>query len=199
MLQDYVIDYETPRHARGLSRNDVALLLADRYMKIGSESLGCYERGVRDPSPDVLIELAEIYKEPFMTQKYCKYKCTIGKAYSYEILDGLNLDNISNIALKLLEEHRESQNVLNDVLGLIVNKESSKDFTEVERDKLKEYVHELLDTEHTIEIFKIALNKFLDMKEVIREHNEKCIDKGYTNKKSPLEVRTPKGLTRTLK
>lgn len=184
MLQDYVIDYETPRYDKKLSRNDVVMLLADRGIDISTESLGCYERGVREPSPDMVLELSEVYKEPFMTQKYCKYNCSIGKAYSYEILDGLNLDNISNIALKLLEEHRESQNVLNDVLGLIVNKESEKDFTGTEKDKLKEYVHELLDTEHTIEIFKIALNKFLDMKEVIKEHNEKCIEKGYANKKA---------------
>lgn len=187
MDKDYAIDYETPRRATGLSRNDVASLLTEKGIDISSESLGCYERGVRDPSPDMVMELSEIYGEPFMTQRYCKSNCAIGKAYSYEILDNLDLGNISNIALNLLQEHKESQDILLDVLGLIVNKESPEDFSDSEKDKLKECVHGLLDTEHWIEIFKIALGKFLDVKEIIEEHNEKCVEKGYAKRKSPSE------------
>ena len=174
----YEIDYQTPRENKGLTRNDVANLLIDRGKEISIESLGCYERGVRAPSPDMVVELADIYKEPFLTQRYCKSNCAIGKSYSYEILDNIDL-NLSNVALKLLEEHRESHDVLSDVLILITNKKSISDFSYTEMQRLKENVHELLDTEHTIEIFKIALNKFLNMKELIAEHNQKCIDRGY--------------------
>src|SRR5699024_10203161 len=119
MEQHYVIDYETPRHATGLSRNDVASLLAEKGVDISSESLGCYERGVRDPSADMVMELAEIYGEPFMTQRYCKHNCAIGKAYSYEILDKLDLNNISNIGLKVLQEVREFHDTFLDLLALI--------------------------------------------------------------------------------
>lgn len=182
MNSSYVIDYQTPRENMRLSRNDVAALLADRGIEISTESLGCYERGVRDPSPGMVVELADLYKEPFLTQKYCKYCCAIGKAYSYEILDNIDLDNLSNIALKLLEEHRESHDVLAEILVLITNKRTKKDFTDDEFKRLRKNVHELLDTEHTIEIFKIALNKFIDMKEMIAEHNEKCRQRGYTRR-----------------
>jgi len=182
MNSSYVIDYQTPRENMRLSRNDVAALLADRGIEISTESLGCYERGVRDPSPGMVVELADIYKEPFLTQRYCRYNCAIGQAYSYEILDNIDLDNLSNIALKLLEEHRESHDVLAEILVLITNKRTKKDFTDYEYEKLKKNVHELLDTEHTIEIFKIALNKFIDMKEMIAEHNEKCRQRGYTRR-----------------
>ena len=179
MNSSYLIDYQTPRENMRLSRNDVAALLADRGIEISTESLGCYERGVRDPSPGMVVELADIYKEPFLTQRYCRYNCAIGQAYSYEILDNIDLDNLSNIALKLLEEHRESHDVLAEILVLITNKRTKKDFTDYEYERLKKNVHELLDTEHTIEIFKIALNKFIDMKEMIAEHNEKCRQRGY--------------------
>lgn len=182
MNSSYVIDYQTPRENMRLSRNDVAALLADRGIEISTESLGCYERGVRDPSPGMVVELADIYKEPFLTQRYCRYNCAIGQAYSYEILDNIDLDNLSNIALKLLEEHRESHDVLAEILVLITNKRTKKDFTDYEYERLKKNVHELLDTEHTIEIFKIALNKFIDMKEMIAEHNEKCRQRGYTRR-----------------
>lgn len=182
MNTGYLIDYQTPRENMRLSRNDVAALLVDRGIEISTESLGCYERGVRDPSPGMVVELADIYKEPFLTQRYCRYNCAIGQAYSYEILDNIDLDNLSNIALKLLEEHRESHDVLAEILVLITNKRTKKDFTDYEYERLKKNVHELLDTEHTIEIFKIALNKFIDMKEMIAEHNEKCRQRGYTRR-----------------
>ncbi|GFN36990.1 hypothetical protein [Tepidimicrobium xylanilyticum] len=182
MNSSYLIDYQTPRENMRLSRNDVAALLADRGIEISTESLGCYERGVRDPSPGMVVELADIYKEPFLTQRYCRYNCAIGQAYSYEILDNIDLDNLSNIALKLLEEHRESHDVLDEILVLITNKRTKKDFTDDEFKRLRKNVHELLDTEHTIEIFKIALNKFIDMKEMIAEHNEKCRQRGYTRR-----------------
>lgn len=181
MNSNYLIDYQTPRERKGFTRNDVAALLIDREIEISTESLGCYERGVRDPSPSMVVELSEIYGEPFLTQRYCKYNCAIGQAYSYEILDGVDL-NLSNIALKLLEEHRESHDVLAETLVLITNKRTVEDFKDSELDNLKKNVHELLDTEHTIEIFKIALNKFIDMKEMIAEHNEKCIKRGYARR-----------------
>ncbi len=186
MEQHYAIDYETPRHATGLSRNDVASLLAEKGIDISSESLGCYERGVREPSADMVMELAEIYEEPFMTQRYCKYNCAIGKAFSYEVLDKLDLDNVSNIGLKVLQEIREFHDTFLDLLSLITNTTSKENLNPNELEVLKRKVHKMLDLEHSIETLKIALNKILDMKEIIREHNEKCIKKGYAHKKAPL-------------
>lgn len=196
MESNYVIDYETPRHATGLSRNDVAILLADEGIDISSESLGCYERGVREPSPDLVVELAKIYREPFMTQRYCKYNCPIGEAYSYEILDKLDLNNISNVGLKVLQETREFYDVFLDLLSLLTNTTSKSDLNENELEMLKTKVRKMLDLEHSIETLKIALNNILDMEEIIREHNDKCIKRGYTHKKSPSEVLTPKGLNK---
>lgn len=178
MSSMYAIDYQTPRERMKLSRNDVADRLIDKGIEISTESLGCYERGIRDPSPMMVKELAEIYKEPFLTQKYCKYNCSIGQAFSYEILDEVDL-TLSNVCLKLLEEHRESSELLEETIMMIANKRTIDDFKTEQIKTLKFNVHELLDVEHTIEIFKIALNKFFNMEEMIQEHNQKCIDHGY--------------------
>ena len=62
MNSSYLIDYQTPRENKRFSRNDVADLLIDRGIEISIERLGCYERGVRDPSALMVKELAEILK-----------------------------------------------------------------------------------------------------------------------------------------
>ena len=103
------------------------------------------EGGVREPSPGVVIELADIYKEPFLTQKYCRCNCAIGQAYSYETLDSVDF-SLSNIALKLLEEHRESYEVLAETLVLITNKKTKEDFTEDELKKLRKNVQDRKST-----------------------------------------------------
>lgn len=184
MDRNYSIDYQTAREAAGLTREQVTFLLADRGIEKSIESIACYEKGIRDPSPEIVVEMAEIYQHPFLTQEYCKYNCEIGRRFSYEILDNID-SSITCTALKLMQEHKESFDVLPEILSLIINKNDKKDFTEREYDRLKICMHELLDTEHTIEIFKIAMSRFLDMKEMIREHNEKCISRGYAKRKAP--------------
>ena len=69
MSSNYVVNYQTPREDKGLTRDNVASLLAGKGIDISTESLGCYERGVRNPSPDMVVELARIYQEPFLTQR----------------------------------------------------------------------------------------------------------------------------------
>lgn len=186
MENTYAIDYQSAREKACLTREKVVSLLATRGIEKSTESLASYERGIRDPSPEIVLELAEIYNHPFLTQEYCKYSCAIGERFSYQILDNIE-NSISTTALKLMQEHQESFNVLPEILGLIINKKDKKDFTEMEYERLKVCMHGLLDTEHTIEIFKIAMSRFLDMREMIQEHNEKCISRGYSKRKAPVK------------
>ena len=69
MNSSYLIGYQTPRENKGLTRDNVASLLAAKGIGISTESLGCYERGVRDPSASMVVEFADIYQEPFLTQR----------------------------------------------------------------------------------------------------------------------------------
>ncbi len=137
-----------------------------------------YEQENTTPGPDVALQMSKVYKDPWLTQRYCKDCCAIGRAYSYEILDNVNLDPAS-VMLKLVGEMKEAQDVLNNMLALAVNKNEREDFKECEWEEFVRYLHEFLDVEHNVEILKISLNKWCDMAELIAEHNQKCKLRGY--------------------
>ncbi|WP_352404482.1 helix-turn-helix domain-containing protein [Sporanaerobacter acetigenes] len=145
---------------------------------IGPRTLSNYEAGMTIPGPDVALQMSKVYKDPWLTQRYCKECCAIGQAYSYEILDHVNLDPAS-VMLKLVGEMNEAQAVLNEMLGLAVNKNEREDFSEEEWQEFIKCLHEFLDVEHNVEILKISLNKWCDMSELIQEHNHKCYERGY--------------------
>lgn len=139
-----------------------------------------YEQKKTVPGPDVALQMSKVYKDPWLTQRYCKECCAIGQAYSYEILDHVNLDPAS-VMLKLVGEMNEAQAVLNEMLGLAVNKNEREDFSEEEWQEFIKCLHEFLDVEHNVEILKISLNKWCDMSELIQEHNRKCYTRGYAS------------------
>lgn len=145
---------------------------------ISPRALINYERNNTVPGPDVALRMSKVYKDPWLTQRYCKECCAIGQAYSYEILDNVNLDPAS-VLLKLVGEMEEAQAVLNEMLGLAVNKNEREDFSEEEWQEFIKCLHEFLDVEHNVEILKISLNKWCDMSELIQEHNHKCYERGY--------------------
>ena len=137
-----------------------------------------YEQKKTIPGPDVALQMSKVYKDPWLTQRYCKDCCAIGQAYSYEILDHVNLDPAS-ILLKLVGEMEEAQGVLTKMLAIAVNKNEREDFGDSEWEEFVQYLHEFLDVEHNVEILKISLNKWCDMSELIQEHNHKCYERGY--------------------
>lgn len=145
---------------------------------IGPRTLSNYEAGVTLPGPDVALQMSKVYKDPWITQRYCKECCAIGQAYSYEILDNVNLDPAS-VLLKLVGEMEEAQAVLTNMLAIAVNKNERGDFKEGEWEEFIRYLHEFLDVEHNVEILKISLNKWCDMADLIAEHNQKCKLRGY--------------------
>lgn len=173
--------YAEARKKAGLSIEEAAF-----QIHIAPRTLIKYERGESTPGPEVVLAMSKIYKRPWMTQFYCKEHCAIGQAYSYEVLNNVNLDPPS-IMLKLIGEMSEAQAVLNKMLSLAVNKNSRSDFKEQEWNEFIMCLQEFLDVEHNIETLKIALNQWTDMSEQIQKHNKKCIERGYVKKEKALE------------
>lgn len=165
--------YKVARELSGLTIEKAA---ADIF--VSPRTLNSYESGKTIPGPDVALRMSKVYKDPWLTQRYCKDCCAIGQAYSYEILDKVNLDPAS-VMLKLVGEMKEAQEVLTNMLTLAVNKNERTDFTHEEWEEFVRCLHEFLDVEHNVEILKIALNKWCDMAELIAEHNKKCKKRGY--------------------
>lgn len=169
--------YSEARKAVGMSIEEAAF-----QVHIAPRTLIKYEHGETVPGPDVVLGMSKAYKKPWLTQIYCKHYCAIGQAYSYEVLNNVNLDPPS-IMLKLIGEMKEAQAVLNRMLELAVNKNSREDFSQPEWSEFTKCLGEFLDVEHNIECLKISLGNWCDVSELIRQHNQKCLDKGYVKEK----------------
>jgi len=64
-------------------------------------------------------------------------------------------------------------------------KQGAQDCTEAELKELHRCAHEMLDVEHVIETLKLRLWDFLDVSELVRDHNLKCLEKHYVDKEKP--------------
>lgn len=168
--------YRDARDALGLSRDEAAFRL-----HIGSRTLVDYEAGKTVPPPDVVLGMSKLYRLPWLTQIYCKEHCAIGEAYSYEVLNGVNLDPAS-VLVKLSGEMEEAQAVLSEMFKIAVNKNSRSDFSDREWTSFIKCLHEFFDVEHNIECLKISLGSWCDVSELIKEHNEKCWQRKYVVK-----------------
>lgn len=171
--------YKEARKRAGLSIEEAAFRL-----HIGTRTLIKYEAGETIPPPEVVLEMSRLYRVPWMTQHYCREHCAIGRAYSYEVLTGVNLDPAS-VMLKLVGEMAEAQAVLQRMLELVVNKNRREDFTSSEWNEFTRLLGEFLDVEHNIECLKISLGYWCDVAELIKAHNEKCWQRGYIKKEKP--------------
>ena len=172
--------YKIARKKVGLSIEEAAFKL-----NVANRTLSNYESGETVPSPEVALAMSREYKQPFITQLYCKECCAIGKAYSYEVLNNVNL-TVESVLMSLQQELEEAIEVLPDLIRLVRNKRVREDFSEEEWDQVVKSLHEWLDLEHNIECLKIAFNNFSDVSPFIQQHNLKCVNRHYVDKKRVL-------------
>ena len=164
--------YKDARLAKGLT------------LEAAAELIPCTARTVwafeneKNPDAYYVSIMAKIYDKPELTQFYCKNNCPIGRDFSYELLDNVDL-NITTILSKLNIEMKEAQEVMGDLISRSINHEFEDDMESFADD-----LQELLDVEHNIEVLKIKLHQWLDVKEITNIHNEKCIARNYTKKKN---------------
>lgn len=134
----------------------------------------CKYENEKPPNPDIVMQMAEVYNAPEISNAYCKYYCPIGKAYSYQELNNIN-DDIPTVLIKLRSEMKEAHDIIDDLMDLSVNNEFENNLQE-----FQDYIQELLDVEHNIEILKIQLHHHINVRDMIDKHNQKCIDRGYS-------------------
>ncbi|NLT94835.1 MAG: helix-turn-helix transcriptional regulator [Clostridia bacterium] len=171
--------YRGAREAAGLSRDEAAFRLF-----LGTRTLAYYEAGKRTPGPDVVMKMAHVYNRPDLTVRYCRMSCPIGQAYSYEMLNNIDM-SLPAVILKLISELREAMDAASVLLELIVNKRSKDDFTSEEWERFLDTVHEFIDVEHNVEILKLALETLTEdalIPKLVARHNQKCRERGYIKK-----------------
>ncbi len=174
--------YKQARKKTGLSIEEAAFQL-----HIAPRTLCKYESDdPRDPRPrpETVLSMGLAYKTPVLTMLYCRHECAIGRRYCFDVLNNIDVSPVA-ILTKYRHEKREFNEMLERMTEILLNKRGKDDCTEEEIGFLKKAFLEALDVEHVIETLKIRLYDFLDVAELINEHNQKCIDCGYYDPKQP--------------
>lgn len=150
-------------------------------------SISNYQRYENDALPlntELVVKLSKILDCPTLTMVWCRKGCDIGMLYCYEILNNVDLSPMA-ILTKYRQEEREAHEALENMALLFLNKKGAADCSDTELRELYHWSLEMLDLEHVIETLKLRLWDFLDVAELILEHNRKCLDKHYVDTKKP--------------
>lgn len=140
--------------------------------------------GEQQMTPDDAVMVADAVECPELTMLYCASKCEIGKRYCYPVLNNVNLDPVA-ILTKYRQEAKEFASVMDEMADLLLNKSGADDCTAEEIAHIERMAHEMLDVEHVIETMKKELWKYINVAELIKEHNSKCESKKYFDRKKP--------------
>ena len=112
--------YKDARLEKGLTLEKAAELI-----HCTSRTVWAFENE-KNPDAYYVSMMAKIYDKPELTLFYCKNNCPIGRDFSYELLDNIDL-NITTILSKLNIEMKEAQGVMNDLISQLI---SRSEFTE---------------------------------------------------------------------
>lgn len=167
------------RKEAGYSQPELA-----REMHLSLRAYQYLEYGERELTPEQALQLSRILCRPELTMVYCRKNCAIGRAYCYDILNNVDLSPMAILA-KYRQEAREAQEALDNLTELMLNKAGAQDCTQAELSQIRRWTHELLDLEHVVETLKFRLWDFLDVGELVQEHNQKCMDRRYYCNKKP--------------
>ena len=155
-----------------------------RQMFMATRQYQRIEYGEQEMTPEQALRLADIFSCHALTMIYCRKHCAIGKKYCFELLNNVDLSPMA-ILSKYRQEEREAHEALERLAELMLNKHGRDDCSEGELRELHRWALEMLDLEHVIETLKLRLWDFLDVGELVKEHNRKCLEKRYVDNKKP--------------
>ena len=167
------------RKLKGLTQEQTA-----KQMFMATRQYQRLEYGEQEMTPEQAVRLADIFRCHAMTMIYCRKHCAIGRKYCYDLLNNVDLSPAA-ILTKYRQEEREAHEALERLAEILLNKHDKDDCTEAELRELQRWALEMLDLEHVIETLKLRLWDFLDVAELVREHNRKCLEKRYVDQKKP--------------
>ncbi len=125
--------YQQSREERGLTREAAAELLefisADRIEKIEAEKVPA--------RPEEILKMAQVYKNPVLSNYYCSHECPIGQIYVPEI----QLKDLSQITLEMLATlnalDKEKNRLIEITVDGVISEEEERDFTAI-RERLRD-------------------------------------------------------------
>lgn len=167
------------RERAGLTQEPVA-----RALHMSTSNYRRYENGELPLTTEIVVKLSKILNCPTLTMVWCRKGCDIGRLYCFDILNNVDLSPTA-ILSKYRQEEREAHAALDEMLDIVLNKRGAADCTDQELAKLWNAAQEMLDMEHVIETLKLRLWNFLNVRDLVHEHNRKCHQKGYVDMKKP--------------
>ena len=167
------------RDRAGLTQDPVA-----RALHMSTSNYRRYENGELSLNTELVVKLSKILSCPTLTMVWCRKGCDIGRLYCYEILNNVDL-NPTAILAKYRQEEREAHEALDVMLEIVLNKKGAEDCTNKELHDLWHCALEVLDLEHVIETLKLRLLDFMNVADLVAEHNKKCREKRYYDPKQP--------------
>lgn len=144
----------------GLSREEAAFRL-----HIGGRTLYDYETGKTLVPPDIALRMAEVYKQPTITARYCEESCPIGQVYAHPV----TVRSLCGAVLGVLNKHNQVT-VLRDTLVAIAEDGVIDD---VEKADFEVILEELLELEKQIETLKLYAATVVNLPQIIKRVKEK--------------------------
>ena len=143
------------RNAAGLSREEAA-----HRIYIGTRTLADYESGRTVAPPDVVMRMAEVYRQPELTADYCAKVCPIGQVLAHS----LDRSEFAISVLRLLKEFDDVKKLLNDLTRIAADGQVNAH----EMDEFREIMREMIELERQIgELKFFALRQGVDVKEIM--------------------------------
>lgn len=146
---------KTARNAAKLSREEAA-----HRLYIGTRTLADYESGRTIAPPDVVMRMAEVYRQPELTADYCAKVCPIGQVLAHS----LDRSEFAISVLRLLKEFDDVKKLLNDLTRIAADGQVNAH----EMDEFREIMREMIELERQIgELKFFALRQGIDVKEIM--------------------------------
>lgn len=121
--------YQLKREEVGLTREQ-----AGEVLYVSPDTIERIENQNQLPKPDLVLGMAEVYREPALCNYYCVKECAIGQKYTPEITDR----NLSQIVLEMnhiLNEVFKQQQILEEIaFDDCVKDDEVKDFVKIQND-----------------------------------------------------------------
>lgn len=149
--------FRTARNAAGLSREEAA-----HRLYIGTRTLADYEAGRTLAPPDVVMRMAEVYRQPELTADYCAKACPIGQVLAHS----LERTEFAVTVLRVLKEFADVEKLKDRLIHIAADGK----VCEKEEAEFRAIMKEMVELEKQIcELKYFALRQGIDVEEIMPE------------------------------
>lgn len=159
---------------------------AAEELNISPRTLHRYESGEISPPPEIVLDMARIYRAPALISWYRATICPIGRKLGPPVLNNIDKTPLARF-FKYAEELEEAAPAAREIAGMVLNKCSVGDFDEREKAELEWLAEQALtDVGQALsEAWEAYMDLFgVEAGETAWErHREKMVQRGYLQEK----------------